>query len=346
MNTNEIALLEVPLGIEAHRLARQFAAEQYTPQKRKQVYLNTLAVYAVHRYLQWLQVDTDLSCSDSWHPVLRNRWDVADLFIPGIGKLECRPVLPGETAFALPLEVTEDRIGYIGVQFSEQLDYVQLLGFAKAMATAISPQQLFISELQPLEKLPDYLAWREEEFPNPPHESELVDVGDWIRNKSSWNLANVWIPLSVPPSGSSTKAVFRRFSTEEFETIVTNARQFNQIEIPSEAVAACRDIEVDQSRIRLYVTSWLEPDAEVREWTLLLILSTTPEVYPTQEIKLQVSDQTKIFVEEELKLSSNQPPKIVQLVGELHEKFRLTVTSLNGEERKSYWFECSLGQQP
>ncbi len=58
MNTIQTRQITVPLGIEAHRKAQQFAAEQATPQKRKRVYLNTLAVYAVHNFLNWLKIET------------------------------------------------------------------------------------------------------------------------------------------------------------------------------------------------------------------------------------------------------------------------------------------------
>ena len=133
MNSTKTAGLTVPLGSLAHALARPFAAEQITPQKGKKTYLNTLAIYAVHTYLKWLQIETEISQGDSWHPLKRALFDVADLVIPGVGKLECRPVLPGETAFSLPPEVTEDRIGYVAVQFNERLNEVQLLGFVRAV---------------------------------------------------------------------------------------------------------------------------------------------------------------------------------------------------------------------
>lgn len=145
--------LTVPLGREAHCTARQFAAQQATPQKGKQVYLNTLAVYAVHSYLKWLQIETDLSQNHSWHPSVRALFDVADLVVPGVGKLECRPVLPGETACSLPLEVTEDRIGYVAVQFSERLDEVQLLGFVGAVDISDATEQILIADFQPLDAL-------------------------------------------------------------------------------------------------------------------------------------------------------------------------------------------------
>ncbi|NEQ85170.1 MAG: DUF1822 family protein, partial [Moorea sp. SIO2I5] len=104
MTIQDMQNLEITLGIKAHRFASKFAAEQATTTKSKQVYLNTLAVYAVHRYLKYLGIDTDLNESDCWNPILRHQWNVADLVVPGIGTLECRPVLPGETTVSLPPE--------------------------------------------------------------------------------------------------------------------------------------------------------------------------------------------------------------------------------------------------
>lgn len=155
MNNTQVPYLTVPLGGDAHGFARKFAAEQATTQKSKQVYLNTMAVYAVHSYLKWLGIESNLNESDSWQVLLRNRWDVADLVIPGIGKLECRPVLPGQTNLTLPTEVREERIGYVAVQFSESLDAVQLLGFAPSISSAgeLNSRYLRVSNLQSIDVL-------------------------------------------------------------------------------------------------------------------------------------------------------------------------------------------------
>lgn len=157
MNNTETLFITVPLEKEAHLWARGFAAEQANPHKGKQVYLNTLAVYAVQSFLKWLQIETDLEDGDSWHPIVRSLFDVADLVIPNLGKLECRPVLIGENVLTLPSEVMEDRIAYIAVGFQEQLNEVQLLGFAPALDPGNVLTQLAIADLQPLENLTDYL---------------------------------------------------------------------------------------------------------------------------------------------------------------------------------------------
>jgi hypothetical protein len=162
MNTTEIPLLTVPLELKAHEMARQLAAVQSTVQKGKRVYLNALAVYAVHSYLKWLQIETDLNYSDSFNPAKTALANVADLVIPGIGSLECRPVLPGDTTIFLPEEVIENRIGYVGVQFSDRLDSVQLLGFVPSLDSSNPPQQIAVAELMPIDTLLEQITRLEE----------------------------------------------------------------------------------------------------------------------------------------------------------------------------------------
>ncbi|MEG4301686.1 DUF1822 family protein, partial [Microcoleus sp. D3_18a_C4] len=117
---------------------------------------------AVHSYLKWLQIETDVNNSDSFNPAKTALANVADLVIPGIGSLECRPVLPGETTIFLPEEVIENRIGYVGVQFSDRLDSVQLLGFAPTLDSSNPPQQIAVAELMPIDTLIEQITRLEE----------------------------------------------------------------------------------------------------------------------------------------------------------------------------------------
>lgn len=170
MNNTQPHILSVPLPQNAHRWAEEFASQQDNPQKGKQVYLNTLAVYAVHTYLKWLNVETALNQGDSWHRGLRAIFDVADLVLPGVGKLECRPVLPGEAAIVLPPSMTQGRIGYVGVQFSQQLDYVELLGFLPAREMTESPAILQIAQLQSFDPLFEIIHRR----------TLLINLHQWV----------------------------------------------------------------------------------------------------------------------------------------------------------------------
>lgn len=148
---NEIS---VSVNLKAYQLAYQFALEQDTLAKGKQVYLNTLAIYAVRDFLEEFSFETDLEAGDSWNAAIRCFHDVADLLIPNIGKIECRPILPGETT-VFPPEL-EDRIGYVVVKFQEELSQVQLLGYYPTIEPE-SSQELQITELEPIENLIDYL---------------------------------------------------------------------------------------------------------------------------------------------------------------------------------------------
>ena len=150
--TMEPLTFTVSLALSARSKAKQFASEQSNPDKAKQVYYNTLAVYAVNFYLQCLGFETDLDKSDSWNPVMRSLMDVADLEIKDYGKLECRPVLASAVCY-VPPEVWSERIGYVAVQLNESFTEATLLGFTEKVGI----QEFSVSELRSLDDLPKYI---------------------------------------------------------------------------------------------------------------------------------------------------------------------------------------------
>ena len=156
MNSMDTYLLEIPLEQTARNLALQFASEQANPLKGKRVYFNTLAVWAVNYFLKWMELETDIDGGDSWNPAMRPILDVADLVLPGIGKIECCPVMLGETAISLP-EVRENRIAYLAVGFAEPFDKVKLLGFIPAVEIVDETEEISLTNLKPIEELLDYL---------------------------------------------------------------------------------------------------------------------------------------------------------------------------------------------
>jgi hypothetical protein len=234
MNSHEQypnACIIVPLGGEAHAMAGQFAAEQATPDQGKRVYLNTLAVYAVHSYLKWLQIETELSQSDSWHPSLQTLSDVADLVLPGIGKLECRPVLPGETTFLIPPQAMADTIGCVAVQFSESLDEVQLLGFVRPVDTSTVATQLAIANLQPLDVLLDYIP-------------DVVDrASASTASKISGNLS-CWLENIFEAGWQTVEALFSTQAAHP-ASIVRSAPQLREINADNPALGVKRGKLID-----------------------------------------------------------------------------------------------------
>jgi hypothetical protein len=182
MNKNQLAMnpeieswsFTVPLALEAHLRAEEFRRYHSNPNKAKQVYLNTLAVYAVNVYLQCQGFETDLEKSASWEPTMQMLMDTADLVVKNCGELECRPVLPNAEIVNIPAEVWEERIGYVAVQLNESLREATLLGFVEKVARPELP----LDQLRSLQALPGYLN----KF------KPLVNLSQWFEDifDASW----------------------------------------------------------------------------------------------------------------------------------------------------------------
>jgi len=276
MNSTETPYINVPLGREAHAIAGQFAAFQATQEKGKQVYLNTLAVYAVHSYLKWMEIEANLSQSDSWHPGLQSLSDVADLVLPDIGTLECRPVLPGEISVPIPPQATEDRIGYVAVQFSESLDEVQLLGFARPVNASKEPQQIAIANLQPLDVLLDYI-------PETSTSTLPVNLSRWLENifEAGWQTVEA---LFSPQAANPTLSV-------------RSAHQLGEINVENPVASVKRGklidlgIQVAGNPVALVVTL-IPADTEEEVDIRLQIYPAGSQIYLPQSLQLMVLDET------------------------------------------------------
>jgi Protein of unknown function (DUF1822) len=140
----------VALDRTAHYWAKTFAAQQNTVNKGRRIYLNTLAICAVQQYLKSVCQLQSIP-GDAWQPSYQTILDVADLIIPGRGRIECRPVLPGEHQMIVPPESIDDRIGYVAVQFQEELSEVELLGCTSDLLLG----SILLEQLMPIEGLID-----------------------------------------------------------------------------------------------------------------------------------------------------------------------------------------------
>lgn len=246
MNTSFDQILSVLIEPDAHRYARIFAAEQASPAKGKRVYLNTLSVYAVRTYLDWLSIPTDLSGSDCWHPGLRALFDVADLVLPGVGKLECRPVLPKATEMVIMPTAEGDRVGYVAVRLSENLKRAELLGFVSAAVVNGETDAVSLEQLQPLENL--ILAM----YPS----SEVVNLRSWLEQ--------IFTPEWLPPM----RVVSVAFRGLDMPTTrhdpLSSSRELDLTEVPL-------------SRVKLLNFNKSDPEESNQTIALMLKLMNTPE---------------------------------------------------------------------
>ncbi len=153
----------ITLSQASHEYANKFARQQASEEKARQVYLNTLAIFAVNEFVQEeLGYITDLKAGDCWNPVLRMVHDVADLIIPDLGILECRRIKAEDEIISLPNDVRENRIACVAVKFQEELHKVKLRGFFPASEVGNLPGEIEVNQLQEVEEMIDYLYQLEE----------------------------------------------------------------------------------------------------------------------------------------------------------------------------------------
>lgn len=152
-------IIIVPLEESILQVAKEVAEEQANSGKSQAVFFNTLAVYAVHTYLNWVDINSSLDLSYSWHPIHRALGNMADLYLPEYGRLECCPVLPDEEDLRFPSEPLANRIGYVWVKFSESFQEVRLLGFSRLIK---QEDKFALEALQPMKGLLTHLFHLEE----------------------------------------------------------------------------------------------------------------------------------------------------------------------------------------
>ena len=146
---------EFSLDPEIYNLALAYASEQANLENGQKVFYNTMTVWAVNHLLGWMEFETILDKDDDWTLAIEAVLDLADLMLPGIGKIQCCRICEGETEISVPVQ--NDRIAYIFVQIPDSLDKVKLLGFFPAADIHGDTVKISVADLQPFDNLEDYL---------------------------------------------------------------------------------------------------------------------------------------------------------------------------------------------
>jgi hypothetical protein len=135
----------------AWRSAQRHGARE----KQGEVYRNLLAVQAVETFLHRMGVVTNAEESYSYDLAAQLTLDVADLMIPGVGRLECRPVNPTTVYCDIPTETGCDRLGYLAVAIDGE--QAKLLGFL----SEVQGERVLLASFGPLTELFGALVVRE-----------------------------------------------------------------------------------------------------------------------------------------------------------------------------------------
>jgi hypothetical protein len=171
----ESQAITVPLSFEAHAIAQGCYEQLANVQKAKQVYLNSLAIYAVDYYLRLMDFETDWANSDSRNPIMLKLMDIADLDLKQIGKLECRPVLVNAEVCKIPPEVWEDRLGYVIVELNPSLKAANILGFS-----VIAQPEISLDQLESVEALLNTLVTLEQKNVC---QTPTINLRDWLNGR-------------------------------------------------------------------------------------------------------------------------------------------------------------------
>ncbi|MBP0016104.1 MAG: DUF1822 family protein [Cyanobacteria bacterium SBLK] len=198
--------LIIPLLSGDREIAKQFAAEQATPEKGLQVFLNVLSVLAVSRYLSWLQIETDVNSSDCWNAGLRAIFDVADLILPDGRKIECRLLRSPDEKINIPSEVRRDRSGVIGLEFGDSFDEVKLLGFFPTSSEL--PAEIEWRDLQDLDVFLEHLENRDRVV-------SPVRLRDWLQGA----FTEGWEAISDLVSPQTSTLAFRNDTIQRVKTL-------------------------------------------------------------------------------------------------------------------------------
>jgi hypothetical protein len=272
------SILVLPISRSAQHLAAQFASQQPTAQKAEQVWFNTIAVCAVNDYCQMLDIPTALTAGDSWKPALQLSEDVADLELTGIGRLECRPVQPGQDTCYVPPEVWSNRIGYVVVQIDENALEATLLGFTKTVSNPALP----IAQLQSLDDLIDQVHALMQPRSIAVSQQAVTQLGQWLIGQfdAGWQTLDQLLSTVVaPPPAFAMRGEIA--SDSSAQPRIRRAKVIN--------------LDTDQSSYPLLLLVELLPQ-DHQQSIYIQLHTIQPPAHLPEHLKLMVLDQSEAIV--------------------------------------------------
>lgn len=307
-------VIKIPLSLETYKVAEIAYQQQSSP--KKHIYLNTLAVQAVKQYFQWLSIPTDWQSCESFDPVIRQLMDVADIEVPGYGRLECRPVLPGENIMTIPSEVQGNRIGYIAVQFDEELETANLLGFTKTA----SQERILLEALEPLEILLDLVGTiladtkPSEDVPATLlNWQEPISLRNWLNDQFDDFIARGWQTLNaiehcITPAAHTELA---------FQVRGAQAKKVNKDNLIQRGKLL--NLEKGNEQVALVMGLQTIESSETEIW--VAVYPTGEQTYLPSDLELIVLDETGNAVMQTQSRSS--PQILMEFIGESGEQFSI-----------------------
>lgn len=305
-STTEKLSFSVPLSFEAHSIAQELVSEIYNKEKRQQVYLNSLTVYAVNNYLRCMGFETDYLEGDSRNPLIIQLMNVADLIVKDIGKLECIPVLAEAEVVEIPPEVRQDRIGYVFVELNNSLKEAKILGFTPEAAAGV--------DLNKLESLSDFLVYLTQlevvESKQAETTSNIISFREWLNGI----IDTSWQKLDELLKPQQLGLAFKN------EVSITRGQKV--------------DLGMDLDKISVALVMKVMSENESEEVNILTQVYPMGEMSLPNGIKLIIADETG----EALEVISREDDNWIQseFSAESGEKFNITVAYGDSEVKKEF----------
>jgi hypothetical protein len=168
-----------------------------------------------------------------------------------------------------------------------------------------------------------------------------MNVGRWLWNELD-ELAQELSWVLLPDMALQPPIRHRmRSPAEELKAIVEDL-DHEGVEISPQARGAYRDLLLAGTPIRLYALTWPLLSGSVPEWTLLLILGAPLETNLPSGLKLRISDQTNILVEQTMDEHKNSSYFYTTVIGSLDEKFIVTISLGSGIQQTLPPFSFNL----
>lgn len=292
---SETKTLKIPLSFEAHNLAKRYSQKIKNTQQNRKVYLNTLAIYATDFQLRCLQFETNWSGSEHQDLLMRSLFDIADLEVKEIGRLECRPILSESNVMSIPSETWEDRISYVAVKLNANLTEASILGFTKT-----PKEQVDVNELDSFDNFLEYLCELEQKQSiQEPINETITNLGQWLQGA----IADSWQTLD----SLLNPAQVRFARATEFS--VSRGRKI--------------DLVFPIKTVPIVLITKINSESE-NEIDILVQVHPFEQLYLPEGLKLLIQDETEEIV---LEAQAREQENWIQLAfsAELGEKFNVVI---------------------
>ncbi|MCM1985350.1 DUF1822 family protein [Lyngbya confervoides] len=280
--------LSLPITLADRAFAARLASDQTLPELVRRVNDNALSVAAVAGFLRLMAIESTSANTDLLNPVVQLCADVADLQVVGLGRLECRVVLPGANLSSIPPEVWGDRIGYVFVEINPARSQALIHGFLRS----VNQETVDLSTLQPVEALLECLSELKAqrlEFvsTSPPVSPPRCCLQDWLRGIVSheWQAVDALIASTV----FTWNLGFRGDQNTAFAPKPRSLAQGAQ-ENASPSVSGPREGVIRRAKLLEWINPTHEEDLALIP-SLVLVVEVTPEAERGAQICLQLHPQ-------------------------------------------------------